>query len=300
MSQYTQQKIADELNASLTTPKISDEIYRQAAIRPKPCLTFGGPLMADTETMIKHSACVDDQVGKLITDLFGDEVDSSELLISTVGKDWCNSRRLIGAPKVNMAPAAINYGGHREDIGTIAHTGPFPSATMYPPVVVHQSEGMAHDYSHTDYSQVGRFVLRLVEICSPTGLTGVGLSGCSPGASCKLPDGTLGTARCVDIYDAAQDGELWPLINHNGPVYMRHFAVAWQQPMGTGKGQSIWQGFPVSPPPASLVDGPSPPGPPVEVPPTEIAGTSMGARVGVLGAAMAAGWFGAKWLTGRR
>jgi len=301
MTQRTEQQIADELNAVLGTPKLSDETYRQAAIRPKPCLHYGGPKMADTDTMIKHSAAVDAQVGPLIEELYGSEVDPRELLISPVGKDWDNSRRLIGSPKVRGQPAAINYGGHREDMGPIAKTGPFPSATMYPPVVVHQSEGRAHSFNHTDYSQVGRFYMRLVEICEPVGLSGMGAVGgavCQPGSACRLPDGTMGQSRCADIYDVAQDPELWPLVSHNGPVYMRHFAVPWEKPTGTGAGHSIWQGFDVTPPPASLVE-PDAPGPNVEVPP-ESDGASLAQRVGVFGASLVASWFGTKWLTGRR
>jgi len=299
MTQRTEQQIADELNAVLGTPKLSDETYRQAQIRPKPCLHYGGPHMADTDTMIKHSAAVDAQVGPLIQDLYGPEVDPRELLIAPVGKDWSNSRRLIGSPMVHGQPAAINYGGHRQDMGPIPKTGPFPSATMYPPVVVHQSEGRAHSYGHTDYSQGGRFYMRLVEICEPAPLSGMGRMGCQAGVSCRLPDGTTGQSRCVDIYDVAQDAELWPLVSHNGPVYMRHFAVPWEKPQGTGAGHSIWQGFSVTPPPKSLVEPGGPVGPPVEVPP-EPSGISLAQRLGVFGASLATSWFGTKWITSRR
>jgi hypothetical protein len=303
MTQRTQQLIADEFNATLGTPKLSDETYRQAAIVPKPCLRFGGPKMADTETMIAHSACVDERVRKLIEERFGAEIDPRELLIAPVGKDWTNSRRLIGAPHVKGQPAAINYGGQRQDMGPVAKTGPFPSATMYPPVVVHQSEGRAHSYGHTDYSQVGRFFLRLVEICEPAGLSGLGQGHCEAGAPCRLPDGTMGVSRCVDIYDGAQDEELWPLFSHDGPVYMRHFAVPWSQPQGAGAGQSFWQGFAVTPPPPSLVEAggvtPPPPVPP-PVPPTQVAAVGAGARAGAFAAAAAAGYFGLKWLNRRR
>ncbi len=301
MTQSTQQQIADELNAVLVTPKLSDEIYRQAAIQPMECLDFGGPKMADTETMIKHSACVDARIRKLMDELYGGEVDASELLFAPVGKDWVNSRRLLGQPQVHGAPAGINYGAQRQDVAPNPKTGPFPSATLYPPVVVRQPEGRAHPYNHCDYSQVGRFALRLVQVCEPAGLSGLGQAHCEAGASCRLPDGSEGISRCVDIYDAAQDEQLWPLINHSGPVYMRHFAVPWQKPQGLGAGQGIWQGFPVTPPPPNRLEGEEPPpGPPVEVPPTQIAGTSVWGRVGVFAGSLAAGWFGLKWLRGRR
>ena len=299
MTQRTQQRIADELNAVLGTPQLSDLAYAQAAVRPKPVLHYGGPHMADTETMIKHSAAVDDQVHKLIAKDFGSEVDPRELLISTVGKDWVNSRRLIGSPMVKGQPAGINYGGHRQDVGPKPEIGPFPSSTMYPPVVVHQSEGRAHSYNHTDYSQVGRFWLRLVELCEPLGMSGFETPGCSPGSQCRLPDGNLGVSRCLDIYDVAQNEELWPLVSHNGPVYMRHFAVPWAQPEGTGMGQGIWQGFPVKPPPPNLVEGaaPPPPGPgDDEEPPTVAAGVGLVGKTGLFLGSLAAGWYGAKWL----
>jgi hypothetical protein len=111
----------------------------------------------------------------------------------------------------------------------------------------------------------------------------------------------MGVSRCVDIYDAAQDPELWPLFSHDGPVYMRHFAVPWEKPQGAGAGQSIWQGFPVTPPPPSRVEeGGAPPPPPPGEPPVPVAVASTAGRLGAFGAAAAAGWLGLKWIIGRR
>ena len=152
ITHHTQQKIADELNAVQPTALLSDAIHRQADLKVKPNLVFGGPKMAKMSTSKQYNASVDARIVTALQEMYGGEVGPEELLISSVGKDWVNSRRLLGKPIVHGMPASINYGGHREDMGPIPKTGPFPSVSTYPPVVVHQSEGRAHNIGHTDYS----------------------------------------------------------------------------------------------------------------------------------------------------
>lgn len=301
MTQLTQQKIADELNAVLPTAKLSDEIYRQADLKIKPNLVFGGPKMAKMSTMKAYNASVDARIQNIITEIYAGTVLPEEFLIASVGKDWVNSRRLLGNPIVQGAPASINYGGHREDMGPIPKTGPFRSASLYPPVVVHQSEGRAHNIGHTDYSQVGRFVAREVMVCEPMGaVSGFGAAApmytqCFQGIDCLLPNGAQGTSICYDIYDIAQDDERWGLVSHNGPVHMRHFAVKYRSP--TGAGQGLWPGV-TNPPPPNTVDPnapvipthPHPPTPPTP-PPLAVAQAGMSPKVLAVVAGLGLGWY---------
>lgn len=286
----TEQQIADELNAVMPTPLLSDEIYRQAHIKliPKP---QGTSKMGSMTQMIKHHNAVEKQLTAVLPKL---GFDPSDALIAPVGKDWVNSRRLLGNPTVNGAPAAINYGWQRTDLPPVPKIGPFPAATGYPPLVVHQSPGMAHDFNHQDYSQVVRLVSRLVKVCTPTGVSGLGASApgdCIEGESCTLPDGNPGKVTCMDIYNVATDPVLNVLVNHDGPVPMRHFAVPYQLPVGQHHG--IWGGVTPSPPPPFNIDSPPagdhPAGPPMLDKLAAQAG--VGTRVAMFGAGAALGWW---------
>lgn len=254
-SAYTEQRIADELNAVMPTAMLSDETYRQAHIKllPRPLGTEGMTTMGQ---MIRHHNEVQKQLDAAVG---GAHIDPLLMLVAPVGKDWINSRRLLGSPTVNGSPAAINYGWHRTDMRAQPHIGPFPAVTGYPPLVVHQSEGMAHDYSHEDYSQVVRLVSRLVTVCrqgaplSGFGGTDRAPGSCVAGEACTMADGSAGTKQCMDIYDVAQDPELNVLVSHNGPVYMRHFAVAYQPPQGQ---HQAWGGIQPAPPPPNTLTAP--------------------------------------------
>src|SRR3990170_2841479 len=117
----TEQMIADELNATLPTALLSDEIYRQADLKLKP-VTLGSTVpMSTTSRMKYHHDLVEDQ----LADWYNVPLSKpwEEILIAPVGKDWVNSRRLIGKPRVGGDYAAINYGWHREDRGPAPGTG---------------------------------------------------------------------------------------------------------------------------------------------------------------------------------
>lgn len=272
----TEQMIADELNATLPTALLSDEIYRQADIKLMP-VTLGSERrpgessknpMSTTSRMKLHHDLVEEQLSKWYNVPLSKAWE--EILVAPVGKDWVASRRLLGEPRLAGAPAAINYGWHRQDMSPAAHVGPFPSVSAYPPVVVHQSEGMAHNMLHQDYSQVVRLVARAMLICMPKevaaanwpwvssapSVSGLGAvsDACESGVACTLENGETGVSMCMDIYDVAEDERLSPLVNHNGVVYMRQPGVPYQSPVGQ---HSIWGGLTPSAPPASKLWVPS-------------------------------------------
>ncbi len=289
----TQQKIADELNAVMPTAKLSDDTYRQAHIRLKP-VTLGTHNMTGTSRMIRHHNDVERQLTDKAAGL-----SLKDSIIAPVGKDWIMSRRLLGGPTVNNQPAAINYGWHG---------GGGSRSVTSPPIRLWQSPGMGHSYEHQDYSQVVRLVSRLVSVCMPASLSlssfGAFVPGksapgvCQEGLSCPLPEGGEGTVRCMDIYDLAQDPELWPLLSHNGPVYMRHFAVPYQAPSGD---HSLWGGFPAAPPPPNQLTGGTGgnyPALPVLLP--GAGGIVTPGRLLAFGAAAVAGWFAVDKLRKRR
>ena len=293
----TQQKIADLLDVGFLTPKLLDAIYWQSAITVDPPVTYGGT-NGTMERMLRHNADVDGRVEEQIEDIFGGEVDQQDILIANTGKHWVASRRLLGHPKVHGHPAAINYGWYVPTSIAPAQIRHKTTATRLPNTVMWQREGMAHNQYHSDYSQGMRFVSRKVHLCTAAPVAGFGRlrafgqwpASCQPGSGCRLPDGTMGVTKCVDVYDLAQDPDMWPLVSHDGPVYMRQPDIPW---IGQGE-QSIWGGTKEPPPPAPVA-GPAlvPPIGPQPLPPKGgevVVGMSGGQKVAAFGIGAVAAW----------
>jgi N-acetyl-anhydromuramyl-L-alanine amidase AmpD len=132
VSHTTAQSIADHFDAILPTTRISDLTFQAADVRLKPCLQTPDAGMANTSRMVQHSEAVEaKRAGRTG-------------LISTVGKDWVVTNRLVGHPN-----RAANYGWHDSAA---------PNKKCWQPL------GLAHDRWHVDYSQVVRLVRRQIEV----------------------------------------------------------------------------------------------------------------------------------------
>ena len=128
--------IANDAHAMLPTPKISDLIWEQAAVQIPPVL---GDVVHTTDA--EQSAAID----ALIAGRPG--------LVATVGKDWVTSK------KATM-DRAVNYGWHTK--AAAKKSGPWPAQTIA--ARVWQQPSTAHNYDHSDYSQVLRLVSRNAEV----------------------------------------------------------------------------------------------------------------------------------------
>lgn len=133
----TAQKIADMLGASMLTSKVSDLMWQQAQTRlqptNRPWVTDGS--MGNTARMFEQSAYLEQRAGGS-TGITGNE-----------GKDWILTKRFWTGPDTpegtkSSRHNSSNYGWYLS-----------PSSTA-----VIQSNGMAHDKNHADYSQLLRFM----------------------------------------------------------------------------------------------------------------------------------------------
>ena len=261
----TLQKIADFYDATLLTPKLVDEIWRQAQVRVDPFIGMANSeasvrTMADTSTFVRHTDAIRAKIPSGV---------GSGKLLANIGKYWVvsawTSRRLgiKGAPSI---PSSENYGFFSSAPGVVR------SVARLPGVNVVQTPGHAHDYNHSDYSQVVMLVKRDVTVCEPAAVSGLG--GCWQGSGCDAPGGP-GRTRCLDIYDLANDPELAKLVSHEGTINMRLPGVPYvgsrtpPEPGPIGRGA----GGPVTPPgPSTPVSSPpkqtptSPPKTPKETP----------------------------------
>jgi hypothetical protein len=236
---YSAQRIADWLNAVVPTPQIVDEIWRQADVRLDPPITRGAsPLMGSTTWMREYNKDLDAKVGGLVAAAFGSEYDPLDLLVAHNSKDWTNSRWLSQTPIPLVAGqiAAENYGLLVSRKFVAPGSLPLvqsPVSFVGGDVGIWQAQGHRHDRSHTDYSQLLRLVHRIVFVCGPTPIAGLGFGDVPPCIAkqpCKLPGGGMGELRCLDIYNVALDATLVQLINHDGILYMRQPDVAFTAP----------------------------------------------------------------------
>src|SRR3990167_5549040 len=113
------QRVADVLDALLTTPKVEDLIWMQAVVRIEP-----HPGDVTQKTAAQHSGEIDHDVA------------GRAGLVCTVGKSWVLTNSL-------REGRAANYGWH----GTGAK---YPAQTI-PGVKVWQPLGTAHNAEHVDY-----------------------------------------------------------------------------------------------------------------------------------------------------
>jgi len=144
-----QQEIADILGAVLLTPKLVDQIFKNAtpANRLSPSRQMR-PITSSTAGMIEHSQKVD-EIG----------ADSGAAIpppVANPGKDWVLAK-VIFTPGARAKDKAANYGWlTRERL--LGSDGPTVSL---PGVLAVQTVGTHHDATnHTDYSQIARFAHR--------------------------------------------------------------------------------------------------------------------------------------------
>lgn len=143
---FTQQEIADVLDAVLLTPLLVDRIYEQSP-KVSPSTRPAGSQMAHTTEMIAHSRTVDQKLAAAA----GDDPLKPR---ANVGKDWVVTKRIF-EPNAIAANRSANYGWLGE--------GNSRSVTGIP---LWQSVGTAHtagrpgEAGHTDYSQVARYAHR--------------------------------------------------------------------------------------------------------------------------------------------
>lgn len=200
----TMQLIADWYGASLLTPKLVDEIWKQAEIRVDPFLTTTPDAqMSSTARSLEYTNKVKAKVRDKRR-----ASGSSSPLIANIGKYWTASSYTAANPS-----KAENY-------GFFFSGGTKGSVTQIPNVTVVQTVGHAHNLEHTDYSQVIMLVSRTVQLCEPMAVAGLGDPECSQGSPCQGPQGP-GRTRCADIFDLAQDKNLWALVKHDGPSSIR-------------------------------------------------------------------------------
>lgn len=148
MSAKVQQIIADELNAVMLTPKLVDQIYLAAteANRLRPSKQFR-PITSKTDASIDHSRRVDEDA---------DDRGASILpAFANVGKDWVIAK-VIFTTKARAARKAANYGWLTPT--RILRTD--ERAVFAPGTLAVQGVGTAHDFTHDDYSQIGRWARR--------------------------------------------------------------------------------------------------------------------------------------------
>jgi peptidoglycan hydrolase-like protein with peptidoglycan-binding domain len=86
----TAEKLARYFDCVLPTAKLSDQVWLQARYKLPICTQTPDSKMATTSRMLDHHDCVSAAVAG-----FNATPDD---LVAPVGKDWCNSRRLIGRP----------------------------------------------------------------------------------------------------------------------------------------------------------------------------------------------------------
>lgn len=139
----TCQRIADLLDCHLCTPKVATMIFQQAVTKVDPqnhpsWVTDG--TMANTNRMIEQSALLDSLIAPESTELVANE-----------GKFWVITQRFfkpLGNPGM---PSFDNWDKPAGTVGSkhnAANFGFFQRNGV--PI---QSVGLAHDMSHTDYSQ---------------------------------------------------------------------------------------------------------------------------------------------------
>lgn len=127
------QRIADILGLALPTTKLCDLIHQQATVLIEPCYMPADEFMAYTNRMVVHSKQIDARIA------------GRQGLISTVGKDWILTNKLLG-----RQDRAANYGWH-------VAQGQFKGPGNLP---VLQPLSIFHNRYYVDYSQTLRFVNR--------------------------------------------------------------------------------------------------------------------------------------------
>jgi hypothetical protein len=145
VSAVLQQHIADWFDCILPTPKISDKIWQEAAVKLIPHPQTPDAQMGYTSRMAKHSKAIDNELSTKNYQK-GD-------LISTVGKDWILVKKLLSKESL-----AANYGWHFAGSNFQGIKG--EATVSIPGGRLIQGVGTAHNNLHEDYSQICRLIYR--------------------------------------------------------------------------------------------------------------------------------------------
>lgn len=175
------QRFADAIGCMLLTPLLADLVWRQAALRFDAVVSVGGRIVAQCEPAVVSAA-----IDQRIAEAGGAPADG---IVACVGKQW-------------VVTNALDRRGLRYGRRTAANYGWFSSMT---PAArcgvtgrdVHpwQTIGTRHNDEHVDPSQVVRLVDRTARL-----------------------DHADGASYVVDLVALAQNPELVPLVNHDGPL----------------------------------------------------------------------------------
>lgn len=135
----TAQHIANELGAVMLTPKVADLIFLQCDLQLTPLnrpawVTDG--TMAKTSRSIEQSLALDSKV----------PLDDAGL-VANEGKHWVNCGRLYQPMGFHGWDSPAGHLGSK-------HNGPNYGWNMPPSGKPLQSVGLAHDFGHSDYSQM--------------------------------------------------------------------------------------------------------------------------------------------------
>lgn len=280
MSQSGAQRVADQLNATLPSQGLADQMYAQAdhAVFPP-----SRKITSTTQAMHEQS----DKLDRLFAGKKG--------LLANEGKFWLNHSKLVTEPMQDGVPAAVNYGWFLTKPLDYGHNYP----TTVPNILALQGPYTGHGIHHVDYSQLVYLVARPVLVCEPVPVAGAAIDDVGSeqysGWPCTLPDGSPGTILEIDIYDMIQDPAYRDFLIDGDPglELMRHPKIPWE----SGTVAAYDPKWPVDPP------GDFPPAPPEEPPVIPGDPSPAQAQVGgkLLAAAggLAAGWLGLKWMLDR-
>ena len=157
VSARLQQQIADLMDVSLITGKISDLIFDKANCILEPNTRN---ITSSTQAMIEYSQLIDRQLEEKYPNLTQDQYG----LICTLGKDWILDNHATSTH-------AVNYAWHIKSTQSLwKNIAIYPCCSlMKDPATgsyykVIQQPSTWHNLEQDDYSQKGRFVLKKVDL----------------------------------------------------------------------------------------------------------------------------------------
>jgi len=189
VSHQTAQFLADQWGTLLQTPRVADAATSQADTFIDANRVTSGALWdykgapTSTEYMVAHSVAIDQR-------------SPGGGSIGGPWKLWMNSTRLENPEELTLGKrAALQYGFWSRSKLSPSTGG------QHPLLFVWQTPGATHSITYTDYSEKLQPMARWARVTGP---------GMAPG-------GTM-----MDVSEMAQDPNLWPLVNHDGPILMHH------------------------------------------------------------------------------
>jgi hypothetical protein len=165
----TAQQIADVLGVLMPTARLCDLAYQSADVKLEPHVQ--SPVRATTKAMLEHHARIEAdrreaqrrlaREAGLVGDVASAFANRTDLLVSTIGKDWILAPELWpqDGPRHPLGVnGAINYGWHTRRPPTRSGPYEWPGGGQHA-AVLWQQPGRRHNRWHVDYSQwCSRFV----------------------------------------------------------------------------------------------------------------------------------------------